>query len=143
VENAGKNKLSMTDFNGLQFESKPFIVSLQRSLFMITVDQQQISVAKKNFIYPKKTENEKSYFVFLLIFFFVKVFISTILILFSKFPKRVIAIVSGAFLISSFIDWYFPVYYLYRLVITMLVEYILIAIVGRKHISCYRLLFWC
>jgi len=141
VNNKGKNKLSMTDYNGKQYESKPFMVSPYNTLFSVVVGQQQISVAKKDFLYTKKNENKKSYYVFLLIYLMVKVLITAIYVFIAKLPKRNISIALGAFLISSFIDWYFPVYYLYRLLMIMLIEYLFIAFVGRKSISWLHTMF--
>ena len=135
VKSAGKNRLSIIDSTGIYIESKPFMVSPRRTVFSVVVEQQLISVAKKDYLYLKKNENENSYFIFLLFFFLVKVLITTVFVFISNLPRRNITISSGAFLLSSFIDWHFPVYYLYRLLLTMLVEYLLIAIVGRNSIS--------
>ena len=131
----GKNILSIVDSANLRIESSPFRVSPKRTTFLVAVGQQQIDITGKDFLYLRKNEDEQSYFVFLLIFFVAKFLIITIYIFIVKLPKRIISIASGAFLLSGFIDWFVPLSYLYRFLTLMLVEYLLIALVGRKSIS--------
>jgi len=135
VNHAGKNMLSLIDSNGERIESKSFTVSPHRIVFLTVIDQQQIAVSNKTFLYTLKNEDEKSYYAFLLIFFTVKILITALFVFLSSLRKRNVAIAAGTFLLSAFIDWLFPINYLYRLLMTMIVEYLLIAIIGRKHIS--------
>lgn len=127
--------LSMLDSSGLYLESRMFGVSPQRTTFTVVIGRQQIKVASKDYIYPQKNEDERSYFVFLFIFFVVKILMVTVFFFSSKLPKRIITISSGAFLLSAFVDWVLPINYLYRFLIIAIVEYLLIAFVGRKSIS--------
>jgi hypothetical protein len=127
--------LSMLDSSGLYLESRMFRVSSQRTTFTVVIGRQQIKVANKDYIYPQKNEDERSYFVFLFIFFVVKIWMVAVFFFSSKLPKRIISISSGAFLLSAFVDWFLPINYLYRFLIIALVEYLLIALVGRKSIS--------
>jgi len=135
VPSSGKNTLLMIDSAGLQIESNHFRVSPRRTTFSVVVGQQQIEVVAKDYLYLRKNENEQSYYAFLLIFFVVKIIITVIFVLTSKLPGRIISIASGAFLLSAFIDWLFPISYLYRFLMIILAEYLLIALVGRKFIS--------
>jgi len=132
---SGKNVLSMVDSNGVNIVSQPFRVSPRRAVFSVVVGEQHIEVAGKDYLYLRKNENERSYYVFLLIFFVVKILMTAIFVLFSKLPGRVIFIASGAFLISAFFDWLFPLNHLYRLLLMMLAEYLLIALFGNSYIS--------
>ena len=138
ASSTGENMLSMVDAEGTHVTSEPFNVSHLQTVFTVAVDRQHISVTGKNFLYPLKNEDKSSFFVFLLIFFTVKILIATISIFISKLPKRIIPIAAGAFLLSVFIDWFFPFNYLYRFLIAMLIEYLIIALVGRKSISWLR-----
>ena len=138
VHSDEKNKLLMVDSSGEHVESNFFKVSPHRTTFSVTVGEQQIEVAGKDYLYLRKNENEQSYYVFLLIFFVVKLLITVIFVLLSKLPGRIISIAAGAFLLSAFIDWLFPLNYLYRILLTMLAEYLLIALIGRKSISWLR-----
>ena len=133
-----KNMLSMVDSSGLHIESNSFRISPHRTTFAVFVDRQQIKIASKDYLYPLKNKDERSYFIFLLFFFVVKIVITTIFVFSSKMHKRLISIASGAFLISSFIDWFLPVHYLYCFFATALAEYLLIAVVGHKSISWFR-----
>jgi len=135
---AGKNMLSMVDFAGVPIISNPFNISPRRTTFAVVVGERQIEVAGKDYLYLRNNNNEQSFYVFLLIFFVVKLLMTTVFVLFTKLPKRVISIASGAFLLSAFFDWLFPLNYLYRLLLMMLAEYLLIALVGRKSISWLR-----
>jgi len=130
-----KNTLLMIDSAGMQVESNPFKPSPRRTSFAVVIGRQQIEVFAKDYLYLRKNENEQSYFVFLLFFFIVKLIITVIFVFTSKLPGHIISIASGAFLISAFIDWLFPVNYLYRFLMIILAEYLLIALVGRKSIS--------
>ena len=134
----GKNIVSLVDSGGVHLESKPFRVSPRRTTFSVVVGQEQINVSNRDFLYPQKNDDEHSYYAFLLIFFTVKILITVIFIFASKVPKRIITVAAGAFLLSSLVDWLFPLNYLYRLLMTMLVEYLLIALVGGKSISWLR-----
>lgn len=138
ARSAGKNMLSIVDSGGVHIESKPFRVSPQRTVFTVAAGQEQILVTGKDYLYPQKNEDERSYYIFLLISFSVKILITAIFIFVSRLPKRIISIASGAFLLSVFIDWFLPVIYLYRFLIIMLAEYLLIALVGRKSVSRLR-----
>jgi len=130
-----KNTLSLVDTAGVYVTSKPFKVSPHRTTFLVDVGQQQIKVSLKDYLYPLKNEDEQSYFVFLTIFFVIKSLISIVFVFVTKQRKRIIAIAAGAFLLSAFIDWFLPVNYLYRLLMVILAEYLLIAFIGRKFIS--------
>jgi len=134
----GNNILSMLDSSGVNVISKPFGVSPHHTVFSVVIGRQQIEVAGKDYIYLRKNENEQSYYIFLLIFFAAKLLMTVVFVLISKLPKRVIFIVSGAFLFSAFIDWLFPLNHLYRLFLIMLTEYLLIALIGHKSISWLR-----
>jgi len=138
VHSNGKNILSMVDSAGVYLESKPFMVSPKRTTFAVVVGQQQIEVVAKDYLYLRKNENEHSYYVFLLIFFVVKFLFTVIFVFISKLPKRNVFIASGAFILSAFIDWLIPLNYLYRFLMIILAEYLLIALVGRKSISWLR-----
>jgi hypothetical protein len=135
AECGSENMLSMVDSSGLHIESSTFKVSRQRTVFAIMIGRQQIKVAGKDYIYPQKNEDERSYFVFLFIFFVVKILITAVFVFSSKLPKRTISISSGAILLSAFVDWFLPMNYLYRFLIIILAEYLLIALVGRRSIS--------
>jgi hypothetical protein len=138
VDFDGENSLSLVDSCGVSIESKPFRVSPKRTVFSVVVESEQIKVSNRDFLYPQKNDDERSYYAFLLIFFAVKILISAVFIFASKVPKRIIAVAAGAFLLSSLVDWFFPINYLYRLLLTMLVEYLLISLVGGKSISWLR-----
>jgi hypothetical protein len=138
VRSGGKNMLAMIDSAGVQAESKPFKVSPKRTTFDVVVGQRQIEVTAKDYLYLRKNNNERSYYVFLVIFLSVKFLITAVFVLSSKQRKRIIAISCGAFLLSAFIDWLFPLNYLYRFFIIILVEYLLISLIGHKFISWLR-----
>ena len=138
VSSHGKNKLSLVDSGGLHIESDLFSISPRRTTFVAEVGNEQIKITHKDFLYPLKNEDERSYFIFLMIFFVVKIILAAVFIFSSKLPKRLIPIASGAFLLSSFVDWFLPMNYLYRFLIIALAEYPLIAVVGRKSISLLR-----
>ena len=138
VDADGINILSMVDSAGVHVASKPFRVSPRRTTFAVVIGQQQIEVGAKDYLYLRKNENEYSYYVFLLIFFVVKLLMTMIFVYTSKLPKRNVSIASGAFILSAFIDWLVPLNYLYRFLMIVLTEYILIAYVGRKSISRLR-----
>ena len=133
-----KNILSMVDSGGVHVVSKPFRVSSQRTTFAVIVGERKIKVTGKDYLYLRKNDDERSYYIFLLIFFVAKLLMTTIFVLFSKLPKRIIPVASGAFLLSAFFDWLFPLNYLYRFLLIIIAEYLLIALVGRKFISWLR-----
>ena len=133
-----KNTLLMIDSDGMQIESNPFRISPRRTTFAVIVDPQQIEVVAKDYLYLRKNENAQSYYIFLLIFFVVKLTITVVFTFISKLPRRTISIAAGAFLLSAFVDWLFPIKYLYRFLMIILVEYLLIALVGRRSISRLR-----
>jgi len=135
VHSGRKNMLSMVDSSGLRVESKPFRVSPERTAFTVVAGQHKIEVSGKDYHYLRKNDDERSYYVFLFIFVTVKILITTIFNFVTKQRKRIVAIASGAFLLSSFIDWLFPLNYLYRFLMIILAEYLLIALIGRKFIS--------
>jgi len=135
VRSGGKNMLSVVDTSGLQVKSKPFKASQGRTTFTVVVDQYQIEVTGKDYHYLRKNDDERSYYVFLFIFVVIKFLITSIFGFATNQRKRIIAIASGAFLLSAFIDWLFPLNYLYRFVMILLAEYMLIALVGRRLIS--------
>ena len=128
----------MVDSAGVQVVSKPFRVSPHRTTFTVVVGQRKIKVTGKDFLYPQKNEDKRSYFVFLAIFLAIKILITVVFVFASKQCKRIISIASGAFLISAFIDWLVPLNYLYRFLLIILAEYLLIALIGRKSISRLR-----
>ena len=138
VDSCGKNMLALVDSGGMQVESNLFGISPWRTTFSVLVGQQQIKVNNKDYLYPQKNEDERSYFIFLFIFFVVKIIITAVYVFSSKLPKRLIPIASGAFLLTAFVDWFLPVHYLYRFLMMALAEYILIAVVARKSISWLR-----
>ncbi len=116
-------------------ESRLFKVSFWRTTFVVSIDEYQIDVMLKDYLYPQKNEDDYSYFWFLLIFVVVKTFIAVIFLVLRKMPKRLIPISSGTFMLSAFIDWFIPLNYVIRFLITTLVEFLLIALVGHKSIS--------
>jgi hypothetical protein len=138
VHSNGKNMLSMVDSSGIQVRSKAFKVSPKRTTFDVVVGRSQIEVNGKDYLYLRKNDDERSYYVFLLIFFAVKFLITAVFVFVSKLRKRIISISCGAFLLSAFIDWLFPLNYLYRFLIIILVEYLLISLIGHKFISWLR-----
>lgn len=138
VASEGKNMLCVVDSGGLHIESNSFGISPRRTVFAVRAGRQQIKVTAKDYLYPLKNEDERSYFVFLLIFFVVKMMITAIFVFSSKLPKRLITIASGAFLLSAFADWLLPVHYLYRFVVIALCEYLMMTTFGRRSISWLR-----
>jgi len=130
-----ENVLSRVDSGGMNIVSQPFRVSPRRTVFYVVFGEQHIEITGKDYLYLRKNENERSYYVFLLIFFVVKIMMTTIFVLFSKLPMRVISITSGAFLLSAFFDWLFPLNYLYWLLLIMLTECLLITFFGNRYIS--------
>ena len=135
---SGKNMLSMVDSAGVTVQSKPFILSPRRTTFDVVVGKQQIKVINYDYHYLRKDGNESSFYVFLTIFFIIKTLITIIFVLVSKQRKRIITIASGAFLLCAFIDWLSPLNYLYRLLIIILTEYLMIKLIGFKYISWLR-----
>jgi hypothetical protein len=135
ANNDGNHILLMVDKNGELFESNHFKISSQRTVFPVVVQQRQISVTDSIFLNPRKNDNDNLYLIFRLLFLAVKVLLAISYILVFKLRVRNIAIVSCAFLPSVLIEWFFPLNYFYRLLLIMLVEYLLIAIVGRRSIS--------
>ncbi len=133
-----KIKLLMYDTDGHVLESKLFKASPQRTIFRVTVHQHRVKITHKDFLYPQKNEDTKSYFFFLWIFFVFKMLVSGIYILAARLPLRLMAVTSGTFLLSSLVDWFLPLSYIYRLCITALFEFLIIAFVGRKSISWIR-----
>jgi hypothetical protein len=109
-----------------------------RTTFDVVVGKQQIKVTNTDYRYLQKNGDKSSFFVFLTIFFTVKVLITTFFVVLTKQRKRIIAIASGAFLISALIDWCFPLNYLYRLIIIVIAEYLMIKLIGLKYISWFR-----
>ena len=138
INSGRKNMLSIVDSDGLHIESNIFRISPQRTTFIVHVGQQQIKVNGGDYLYLLKNEDERSYYIFLLIFFVVKIIIVAIFVFSSKQRKRLISIASGAFLLSAFAEWFLPIYYLYRFLIVVFIEYFLISIIGRKSISLLR-----
>ncbi len=138
VHSDSENTISIVDTAGQSLMSKPFKVSSQRTTFVVTVHPQRIKVTVKDYLYPRKNEDEQSYFFFLLIYFVVKVLIAIGYILVRKLPLRLISIASGAFLLGAFIEWFLPLHYFWRFLMTVLVEFLLIAFFGRKLISVFR-----
>jgi hypothetical protein len=132
---SGKSILLLTDYQGQTISSKPFKISNKRNEFLVFVQSSTIDVTNKTFLYPLKNENKNSYYVFLLLFFVVKMLISYIFISISKLQKRIIFVAAGTFLISSFIDWIFPINYVIRFVLTAIIEYLLITVAGAGLIS--------
>ena len=135
VSDPGKNVLTFIDADGQSLESNPFKVSPRRTVFLVIVDQEKITVSNKTYLHSLKNENKNSYYIFLLIFLTVKILLTAPFVFISNLRKRNIAIAAGAFLLSAFIDWLFPVGYLYRLLMTMFVEFLLIAVIGCRYIS--------
>lgn len=133
-----KNILSLVDSTDTHVVSNAFRVSRQHTCFNVIVEKQQIEVTGKDYLYLRKNEDERSYYVFLLIFFAVKLLMTSIFIFISKLPKSIIFIASGAFLLSVFIDWLFPINYLYRFLMIILAEFLLITFAGFKYISWLR-----
>ena len=135
IPNRQENRIVLVDTSGRYRESNNFTVSPQRTTFVVSIGKQQIAVKNKDYLYPQKNEDERSYFLYLSIFFIVKILITVIFIFKSNLPKRLISIASGASLLSAFIDWFLPLNYLYRFLLMALTEYLLVAWVGRKSIS--------
>ena len=137
----GKNMLSFVDSEGTHVESNRFSVSSRSAVFNVIIGQEKIGVTRGSYLYPQKNEDERSYFVFLVIFLAVKILLTFILIFSSKFPKRTIIISTGAYILSAFIEWQFPLHYLYRALLTLLLEYLMVAFVARKALSWIRVAF--
>ena len=133
-----QHRIAIVDTSGIEISSRYFTVSPQRTTFAVYIGQQSIRVINSDFIYPQKNDDERSYFVFLFIFFVIKILITSIFIFSSKLPKRLISAASGTFLLTAFIDWLFPLHYLSRFFITLLTEYLLIAYIGRVSISWWK-----
>ena len=129
-----RNILSMVDSSGVYMESKPFRVSPQRANFKVMVGQQHIKVSNKDFLYPQKNDDQRSYFAFLTIFLAIKILITAGFVFSSKQRKRIVIIALTVFLVSAFMDWFLPINYVYRLLTMMLSEFLLIALVARKSI---------
>ena len=138
VDTIGENIVSVTDASGIVAESRFYNVSPKRTTFAVLIGQQNIRLINKDYIYPQKNDDERSYYIFLAIFFAVKILITTIFVFSLKLPKRIITISSGTFLLTAFIDWLLPLHYLSRFFIMMLAEYLLIAYAGRASISWLR-----
>ena len=135
VRKRGVNIISIVDFDGATIESKPFKVSRGNNVFSVIVEQQSIKINRKNYLYPLKNDDDKSYYVFLLIFFTVKMLIAVVFIFLAKLPKLNIVTASGAFLLSAFIDWLLPINYLWRILLMIVTEFLLIAFFGRERIT--------
>jgi len=138
VRSSEKNTLLMIDSTGMKVESNNFKILPRRTTFSVVVGQQRIEVVAKDYLHLRKNENEQSYYIFLLIFFVVKLIITVVFVLTSKLPGHIISIACGAFLLSAFIDWLFPINYLYRFLMIILAEYLMIAVIGHKSISKFR-----
>ena len=123
--------LSIVDSAGMFIESKPFAVTSQRAAYTVVVDREKISVTSNDYYYPQQNED----FIYLMVFFGVKFLMTIIFVMSSKFPKRIVSIASGAFLLSALIDLHFDISYLYRFLLILLADYLLIAFVARKSIS--------
>jgi hypothetical protein len=128
-------KITAVTSDGKEAESRSFQISPQRSTFSVLIDAEKIKVRTKDFLYPQKNDDEKSYFVFLLIFFIVKLLIACIYIFLTKLPKRLISISAGIFLFSGFFEWVLPVNYLIRFFIIALIEFLLIIIFAKKDLT--------
>jgi hypothetical protein len=136
---AGSNQfLSLVNPDGQHRQSRMFKVLPQRTGFVVMVGQRRINIINTDYLYPRKNGDERSYFVFLLFFFAVKFCIVVAFVFTAQLPRRNIAISSGAFLLSAFIDWMLPIPYLYRFLMMVLAEYLLIALVGRRSVSWFR-----
>ncbi len=133
-----ENMILAVDADGQERRSRLFKISPNRTTFAVSIKPQHINVSVKDFLYPLKYGNEESYLFFLLIFFVIKIFTTAIYIFVSRMPFRLILIAAGAYLLTSFIDWMFPVEYLFRFILVMVAEYLLIAFFGRKSISWLR-----
>lgn len=133
-----KNTLSMVDSAGVHVKSKPFKVSPQHTTFKVVAGQQQIRVSNKDYLYPQKNGDVRSYFVFLTIFLVIKILLTVVFVFTSKQRRRIIALAFSAFLLTVFIDWFLPLSYLYRFLMMIITEYLLIALAGRKSISWLR-----
>jgi hypothetical protein len=134
-EQIRETKLVYIDTSGLNLNSKIFKPSPGRTTFAVSINRQNIKIVNKDFAYPQKNEDEQSYLYYLSIFVFVKILIAMVFIFASTLPKRLISISSGTFLLSVLIDWNLPLHYFIRFLITALAEFLLISLIGRKHIS--------
>jgi hypothetical protein len=115
-----------------RIESASFAVSARHPAFAVTIDDLQMNVAGKDFRYPQKNEDDNSYWMFLLIFFAVKILISTAYIYALNLPRSLLYSVSGVFLLSSLIYWSLPVYYLFRILTMLVFEFGLLFLTERK-----------
>jgi len=130
-----KNVIVIVDAEGKSIQSKPFKLSPRRTTFSVAVRQQSVDVVAKDFLYLRKYEEERSYYVFLMIFFVTKFLLAVIFIFAAKIPKRNISTACGAFLLSAFIDWFLPLEHILRFLLVILSEYLLVALFGRRSIS--------
>ena len=138
VNNYAKNMIAFADSQGVHTESEPFRISLLTrsapAIFRVSIGNQQVTVAKRDYFHLQKDEN----LAFVFVMFATKVLIMLFLVMLSALPKRTIAISTGAFFASSLLNWFFPLHYLYSTLISLPAEYLLIALIGRKYISWLR-----
>jgi hypothetical protein len=132
ADNNQEIKLIMLTAGWQRMESETFTVSPQQSTLLVTVENDEISISAKDFRYPEKDSNENSYFVFLLIFFAVKLLISIAYIFAFRLPKQLFSIAAGIFLLSAFIDWTLPIHFLLRLASVIAFEFGLFFFTSRK-----------
>ncbi|MDR3093782.1 MAG: hypothetical protein LBU62_03950 [Bacteroidales bacterium] len=106
-----------------RIESASFSISARHSAFTVTINDLQIKVTRRDFRYPQKNEDDNSYWVFLLIFFLVKILISTACIYAMNLPRSLLYSISGVFLLSSLIYWSLPMFYLLRILVMVVFEF--------------------
>ena len=133
-----ENMISAVDSGGNVRTSSLFGISPQRTTFTVFIGPQNIRVSVRDYLYPLKNEHKESYFFFLLIFFAVKICLAIACIFVAKLSKRLIPVAAGTFLLSAFIDWLLPMNYIFRFLLVMTVEFLLITMGGRKHVSLLR-----
>lgn len=128
-------KVSILTAGGQRMESGLFGVSPRQTTFAVSVNSKRIKITGKDFLYPQKNEDERSYVIFSLIFFIVKMLISSVYISVTRLPKPLLAITSGIFILSAFIDWFFPMNYYCRFLFAALFETLLLKVAGRASIT--------
>lgn len=128
-------KVSILTAGGQRIDSRLFEASPRQTAFAVSVNSKRIKIAGKDFFYPQKNEDERSYVIFSLIFFIVKMLISSVYISAARLPKPLLAVTSGIFILSPFIDWFFPMNCYRRFLFAALFETLLLKVAGRASIT--------
>ena len=135
ANNLEKKIISFIDCQGVDTHSKPYGISAfsrnTPALFSVILANQQVTIVERDFFYLLKKENLAT----LIIFYISKLLIISLFVTFSTLPKRTAAIASGSFLLSMAIYLLFPFYFVFNILIIIPVEYLFIALIGKKYIS--------